>query len=99
TRFSRDWSSDVCSSDLILRKLLASSPLAIAHTLDRLIARLEALRERREVSDTDLAAEIAEAEELDGDLLDEILADSETPPTDERSEERRVGKECRSRDK
>src|SRR5690606_5786562 len=44
-------------TSLILRKLLASSPLAIAHTLDKLVARLEALREQRQASDADLAAE------------------------------------------
>lgn len=70
-------------TSLILRKLLASSPLAIAHTLDKLVARLEALREQRQASDADLAAEIAEAEELGGDLLDEILAESEEPSSEQ----------------
>ena len=58
---------------LVLRKLLASSPRAIVATLERLIARLEALRDERAASDPDLAEALIEAEELDNELLDEIL--------------------------
>src|SRR5690606_39398236 len=60
TRFSRDWSSDVCSSDLVA--VAHQQPLVDLPGLDR---RLGA-RQRLE-------------------------------PVVERSEERRVGKECRSR--
>src|SRR5436309_12621936 len=66
TRFSRDWSSDVCSSDLHGYK---------AH--DAAVAALPVPRKERE------GATPA------GDLV-EFTADI-------RSEERRVGKECRSR--
>lgn len=71
---------------LILRKLLASSSLAIAATLDTLRARLEALRDERVQSDPEFAERLIEAEELEDDLLDEILAEdgeagtSETAP-------------------
>src|SRR5436309_12689483 len=56
TRFSRDWSSDVCSSDLFV-------PVTAASKLDRLIEQLNGQRGLTLVF---------------------------------RSEERRVGKECRS---
>src|SRR5436309_8517113 len=62
TRFSRDWSSDVCSSDL-----------ARAHCRERLVA--------RRVQEGDLA--VPGLDLVGPDVL--------------RSEERRVGKECRSR--
>jgi hypothetical protein len=60
---------------LILRKLLASSSPAIAATLDTLRERLESLRDERVGNDPELAERLIEAEELEGDLLDEILAD------------------------
>jgi hypothetical protein len=62
---------------LILRKLLASSSQAIAATLDTLIARLETLRDEKVEDDTDFAFSIIEAEDLESDLLDEILAEDE----------------------
>lgn len=62
---------------LILRKLLASSPTAIAGTLDTLRERLETLHDERIASDPrdgiELAERIIEHEEIEGDLLDEIL--------------------------
>src|SRR5690606_39887838 len=66
TRFSRDWSSDVCSSDLLKVDLAE----IVGDLVDRFGTRTrELLGDRGE--------------------LDRILA--------ARSEERRVGKECRSR--
>ena len=71
---------------LILRKLLASSSQAIAATLDTLRARLEALRDEQTQSDPELAERLIEAEDIENDLLDEILAEeadvhaSETAP-------------------
>lgn len=60
---------------LILRKLLASSSTAIAATLDTLRVRLETLRdEKRAVDDPDIAEQLIDAEDIEGDLLDEILA-------------------------
>ena len=63
---------------LILRKLLASSSPAIAATLDILRQRLEKLCDARLNSDPDLAEQLVEGEEIDGDLLDEILTDDDT---------------------
>ncbi len=62
---------------LILRKLLASSSLAIAATLDTLRERLEALRDQQAVSDPEFIERLIDAEEIEGDLLDEILAEDD----------------------
>ena len=62
---------------LILRKLLASSSQAIAATLDTLRTRLEALRDEHTQSDPEFAERLIEAEEIEGDLLDEILSEDE----------------------
>jgi hypothetical protein len=65
---------------LILRKLLASSSAAIAATLDILRQRLQAMLDERTsgTDDTaDLAELLAENEELETDLLDEILGEDE----------------------
>jgi hypothetical protein len=60
---------------LILRKLLASSPQAIAATLDTLRLRLENLREERRSSDPDLAETLVADEDIESELLDEILSE------------------------
>ena len=60
---------------LILRKLLASSSQAIAATLDTLVTRLETLRDEKVQDDAEFTEGIIEAEEIEGDLLDEILAE------------------------
>lgn len=62
---------------LILRKLLASSSLAIAATLDTLKARLEVLRDDQARSDPEFTERLIEGEEIEDDLLDEILAEDE----------------------
>ncbi|OQC40771.1 MAG: RNA polymerase-associated protein RapA [Acidobacteria bacterium ADurb.Bin051] len=70
---------------LILRKLLASSSLAIAATLDILRQRLETLRDERVRSDPEFAEHLVESEEIEGDLLDEILAEANGGEGDETS--------------
>jgi superfamily II DNA/RNA helicase len=60
---------------LILRKLLASSSQAIAATLDTLRIRLETLRDEKVQDDVELTEKLIEAEEIENDLLDEILAE------------------------
>jgi SNF2-related domain len=62
---------------LILRKLLASSSQAIGATLDTLRTRLEALRDEQAQSDPEFTERLIEAEEIEGDLLDEILEEDE----------------------
>ncbi|MCS6295366.1 MAG: DEAD/DEAH box helicase [Nitrospira sp.] len=60
---------------LVLRKLLASSSQAIAATLDKLRTRLETLRDEKVQDDAEFTEALIEAEELEDDLLDEILAE------------------------
>src|SRR5688500_19952945 len=81
TRLQGDWSSDVCSSDL-------KTPLILALALSALIAVAPALAQQPKTS-------ALINEELD--KITEPLQLSGTLPQALRSEERRVGKECRSR--
>jgi hypothetical protein len=62
---------------LILRKLLASSSLAIAATLDSLRARLETLRDAQAQSDPDFTEQLIEGEDIEDDLLDDILGEED----------------------
>lgn len=64
---------------LILRKLLASSSQAIAATLDTLRTRLESLRDQQTRSDPEFTELLLQGEEIEDELLDEILADSDEP--------------------
>src|SRR5690606_40433749 len=84
TRFSRDWSSDVCSSDLeVLVVEAREGVLETGHGRDR--------AHRQEAVDH-LLVEVELVEVLDGQLLDlrvRICGD--------RSEERRAGKACGAR--
>jgi len=64
-------------TELILRKLLASSSLAIAGTLSVMKLRLEALREEKIQAQDDWVEILIENEEIEEDLLDEILNEGE----------------------
>jgi len=64
---------------LILRKLLASSSQAIAATLETLRARLESLHDEQARSDPEFTERLVEGEEIEDELLDEILAESDEP--------------------
>jgi hypothetical protein len=64
---------------LILRKLLASSSQAIAATLDTLRTRLESLHDPQTRSDPEFTERLVEGEEIEDELLDEILAESDEP--------------------
>ena len=68
---------------LILRKLLASSSQAIAATLDTLRIRLEALRDEKSLNDREFTESLLEAEEMESELLDEILAEPEADEADQ----------------
>lgn len=68
---------------LILRKLLASSSIAIASTLDKLALRLEKLRDTSVDDGSLLTIDLIEDEEIEGDLLDEIIDDE--PDTNDES--------------
>ncbi|MGZ8181336.1 MAG: SNF2-related protein [Methylobacter sp.] len=69
-------------TELILRKLLASSSLAIAGTLETMKFRLEALRDEKINDDPDFAQQLIADEDIEEDLLDEIL-DLDPPKDDE----------------
>src|SRR3712207_7716409 len=75
TRYWRDWSSDVCSSDLEIIKALDQKPVVMGHSTGGLLAQMLAGRGLS-------AATVA----IDPGIFRGV-----------RSEERRVGKECRSR--
>src|SRR3712207_7007651 len=77
TRYWRDWSSDVCSSDLLGEEADVAAALAERGEDDR--------------DDREAVVEVlAELPAVDG-LVDVLVGGGD------RSEERRVGKECRSR--
>src|SRR2546421_5991679 len=80
TRSDRDWSSDVCSSDLYLCLTLLLGVIFLIWRIDDAPDEKDHAEQQREaeIVENDLVGEIDEAAEL-------------------RSEERRVGKECRSR--
>jgi superfamily II DNA/RNA helicase len=60
-------------TEIILRKLLASSSLAVAGTLETMKVRLEALRDEKIYDDPDFAELLVSEEDIEDDLLDEIL--------------------------
>src|SRR5690606_39773233 len=86
TRFSRDWSSDVCSSDLRLRPVgtgfVGSAPVRLVFERNLSAAPDPVFR--------------ALAEDVPG-WTAWFGAVTLARPTDGRSEERRVGKGCRAR--
>src|SRR5690606_41059510 len=79
TRFSRDWSSDVCSSDLEHHRVSRGPDPHPGITAKRAPPQLNAQSRKASASPTQRAVS------------------SPWPPLASRSEERRVGKECRSR--
>src|SRR5690606_40803459 len=94
TRFSRDWSSDVCSSDLLFLTSLFRRPNSVVTPL----ASPEAQAARaavnpnvppRGISSLDALTQLAA-------INAQAAAESTAKSDPARSEERRVGKECRS---
>jgi len=67
-------------TELILRKLLASSSLAIAGTLSVMKERLEGLRDEKIQPQEDWIESLVAQEEIEEDLLDEILNEGEEEP-------------------
>src|SRR5690606_39533157 len=115
TRFSRDWSSDVCSSDLISAKESAAlsrrvKDLGIQHFFPACKDKWAALSQLLD----ELMISTEEVCFVGDDVIDLkvmkkiglsiapkdafwMVKDHADLITDSRSEERRVGKECRSR--
>src|SRR5690606_40248120 len=89
TRFSRDWSSDVCSSDLII---IENMDLVDEPT--QIIPNVENIK-----NGNDINMPKPKKKESDGGLKVVFLAIllAFIVVSSLRSEERRVGKECRSR--
>src|SRR2546421_3682580 len=81
TRSDRDWSSDVCSSDLIAANRLRGSSMSELLSMDEPRKRFAAM-----MSGLDIHYDLGEGHPLLGRRMPDL-----------RSEERRVGKECRSR--
>src|SRR5207247_3778100 len=91
TRSTRDWSSDVCSSDLAI---LAD----YRNQRERLWERFNGGREGTLSYYRTLASVLGEASGgLLAEELDRIVSELERLAGPPRSEERRVGKECRGR--
>src|SRR5690606_40485487 len=92
TRFSRDWSSDVCSSDLAAeeqyRDLVARSA-----DMDALVDRHARATERLKGVRAQLESAVTERKEAEA----AVQAVSGLKAELDRSEERRVGKEWRAR--
>src|SRR5690606_39720983 len=86
TRFSRDWSSDVCSSDLLLRNV-------VANTSNNAGVDLLTDREREILK---LVAESHSTKEIAQKLGISVKTVDNHRTNLMRSEERRVGKECRA---
>src|SRR5437868_10782998 len=93
TRSKRDWSSDVCSSDLVGRDApgIGLQPVEVAERDERRRSAADAVEQRHHLRHRShlhlLRSEPA-------DRRERRHHDEDRPP---RSEERRVGKECRSR--
>src|SRR5690606_40346279 len=90
TRFSRDWSSDVCSSDLGCNTGAANRP-------HRLTSYLEALHREIRLVAEQLPSDVRVKRIAFGGGSPNALRPDDFLRLMERSEERRVGKECRSR--
>src|SRR5690606_40318974 len=86
TSFSRDWSSDVCSSDL-LRPVVDFSE----QSLSLFAGALYTAAEKQLAESRHLVIEKKSQEVKKQDEESRLIVQSE-----DRSEERRVGKECRS---
>src|SRR5207249_9720739 len=95
TRSKRDWSSDVCSSDLLEQAPSLFRVRAVEPNDERVLRHVETA-ERVEDAARDLVAARDAAEDVEEDRLHLRVARDHLEGVDHRSEERRVGKECRS---
>src|SRR5690606_39584310 len=91
TRFSRDWSSDVCSSDLQAQRMYAS--LNYTHAARTLADRgLNCIVQKVAASDDGSRLSLSCNTDLTFDAVDALAGRGLPPPL--RSEERRVGEEA-----
>src|SRR5699024_11895632 len=83
TRSKRDWSSDVCSSDLDTQEAIEETELAASSTIEEsqeIVSEPEVVNNRENIEKTEPTTSSVDDQEIVS-----------------RSEERRVGKECRYR--
>src|SRR5204863_2097819 len=93
TRSLRDWSSDVCSSDLLSAESSAHHIGGVgAEVVNVGAAETDLIERGADVTGRHLMRHL-ELHQCPASELDAVI---ETPGQEERSEERRVGKECRS---
>ncbi len=78
---------------LILRKLLASSSHAVANTLETMKNRLTQIRDGQSIPEH-LAEDLIENEEIEEDILDEILADTQDDANDAEFDEQKPDRMC-----
>src|SRR5690606_40111096 len=94
TRFSRDWSSDVCSSDLALEQAITAYPndLQISIAYAKALTAAGRFDQSLGVLNNVIRPDAPDWNALlvKGATLDQM------GQNEERSEERRVGKECRT---
>src|SRR5699024_11303664 len=90
TRSKRDWSSDVCSSDLY-GDISLIKDFADRHSLAVIV-----VHHIRKQNDSDVFNKVSGTTGLTGSADATFVLEKEKRASD-RSEERRVGKECRSR--
>src|SRR5207247_4578568 len=90
TRSTRDWSSDVCSSDLRLHR---DAPLLLVHLVSLERLRPEFGRAVRVLAVDDDTVQLSHGRSFLHELVPEMIEIVESSAT-ERSEERRGGKEC-----
>src|SRR5947209_14945399 len=95
TRYWRDWSSDVCSSDLHVHGARIDIRIVAPHGLEQPLARKHP---------AGMLQEVPEQSEFGGSERDRMTVAADSMARNihldirvARSEERRVGKECRSR--
>src|SRR5439155_5046096 len=97
TRWPRDWSSDVCSSDLGQAsdmEIQANEILRLRARINDMLAEYTGQERERIVRDTDRDLYMTAEQAVQYGLADEVLGAEQRVP---RSEERRVGKEGRAR--
>src|SRR5690606_40119463 len=94
TRFSRDWSSDVCSSDLQVLKTDSEGfyKTNVAYHIDYLVKAT-----KDDYTGADAFSAKGESDRTHNFVLNSSKESLEANKDLARSEERRVGKECRSR--
>src|SRR5690606_41092247 len=95
TSFSRDWSSDVCSSDLELD--VAAAPVQLEFAFALAVGRVLAAFDDRQVGLEEAVADRAQVGEVLLEVVMQVVEEQAADAARLRSEERRVGRECRSR--